>query len=276
MNGARYLELLVLNLCAGAVALSVLAACSMDVKTKPVALPSKSIGVNASQSDNANPVEPTPQGTVAAEPTVVGPESLTMNLIDLSAGGRQRKSSEQLQSSYLSCVGSQAEGDSNSPDNSNPSILKINSGMIVASDSSAKPKGRFGFLIVSKPEDVLEKSALAIEKSFIDINGTTSGVDASSLDDELYLNSLQNVASVIAYNCDVENDSSQCFCATKEKAKAMVERCLPLFEPSSEEFEAAYQGFSEACSADASDEGLFKRRQAIVSLLSSYAFATSK
>lgn len=274
MSGERTWNLLVLNFIAASVAITGVVACSIDGKVKPISLPSKASVVETSQTDDVKPVatvEP-----VAQEPKVAAPESLSMNLVDLSAGGRQRKSSLQLQKSFVSCVGSQSEIDAGAPDEANPSILQISSDMIISSDSTSKAKGRFGFLVVSKPEDVLGKSILELEKSFIDVEGTTSGVKASSLEDELYLNSLQNIASVIAFNCDVESESSQCFCSTREKAKAMVERCLTLFDSTSAEFTAAFDGFAEACSADTSDDGLLKRRKAIVSLLSSYAFATSK
>jgi hypothetical protein len=131
-------------------------------------------------------------------------------------------------------------------------------------------------LIVGSTADVAGKSILELEKPFIDVAGSASGVKASTLEDELYLNSLQNIASVIAFNCNVESESSQCFCSTRQKAKEMVERCLTLFDNSTSEFNAAFEGFAEACNTDTSDEGLFQRRKAIVSLLSSYAFATAR
>lgn len=284
MNSVRSWNLVVINLVAATIAVSGVAACSVDSKSKPVALPSKSVSAQVSAGE-ANPTEPAQ--TVTAQPTVVGPESLTTNLVDLSAGGRQRKSSFQLKKSFLACVGAQSESDTEVADGENPSILNVSSEMIApvtnneagdnASDNStSKAKGRFGFLIVESAEDVVGKSILELEKSFIDVAGTASGVSASTLEDELYLNSLQTIASVIAFNCDVESESSQCYCATKPKAKEMVERCLTLFDPSTDEFKAALDGFTEACGTEATDDGLFKRRKAIVSLLSSYAFATSR
>jgi len=274
MSGVRAWNLIVFNFVAAALTVSAVVGCSMDGKTKSLALPSKSKVVQSKNNDEAKPE--VPEQTPAVEPTVVEPESLSMNLVDLSAGGRQRKSALQLQKSFVSCVGGQRENDMGSPDEANPSILQVSNEMILSSESSEKPKGRFGFLIVGNAAEVVGKNILELEKPFIDVEGTTSGVKASSLEDELYLNSLQTIASVIAFNCDVENESSQCFCSTKQKAKEMVERCLTLFDTSTDEFNAAFEGFSEACSADSSDEGLFKRRKAIVSLLSSYAFATSK
>lgn len=282
MNGVRSWNLVVINLLAAVIAVSGVAACSLDSQSKPVALPSKSVSAKVSAGE-ANPTEPTQ--TATAQPTVVGPESLTTNLVDLSAGGRQRKSSFQLKKSFMACVGAQREGDTEIADAENPSILNVSSEMIApannnadnaSDDSTPRAKGRFGFLIVESAENVVGKSILELETSFIDVAGTASGVSASTLEDELYLNSLQTIASVIAFNCDVESESSQCYCATKPKAKEMVERCLTLFDPSTDEFKAALDGFAEACSAEATADGLFKRRKAIVSLLSSYAFATSR
>jgi len=283
MSGVRAWNLITFNFVAVVFAMSAIVGCSMEFKTKPVALPSKSSVVQVEMNnDDAQATEP--DQTPTGQPTAVGPQpqpqpqpqSYVMNLIDLSAGGRQRKSSEQLKKSILACVGAQSEGDSGIIDEENPSILQVTNDMLVNASSTSKPKGRFGFLIVGNAADVVGKSILDLEKSFIDVEGTTSGVNAASLDEELYLNSLQTIASVVAFNCDVEDESSKCFCSTREKAREMVQRCLSLFDPSSVEFSEAFGGFAEACSANDSDAGLFKRRKAIVSLLSSYAFATSR
>jgi hypothetical protein len=276
MNGVRNWNLIIFNLVAATFALSAVVGCSVDMQSKPLALPSKSSKVQTKTINDGDAKPAQPEQTPASEPTSVEPESLTMNLVDLSSGGRQRKSSLQLQKSFVACVGAQSEGDTGMADEANPSILQVSNEMIVSATATTKPKGRFGFLIYGNAAEVVGKSILDLEKLFIDVEGTSSGVKASSLEDELYLNSLQTIASVIAFNCDVESESSKCFCSTKAKAREMVERCLTLFDTASDEFTAAFEGFSEACSADASDEGLLKRRKAIVSLLSSYAFATSR
>lgn len=274
MNRVRHRYALPMSLIASLIAGFGFVACSIKGDVKAVSVPSKATRIESKQSDNAPPLKPTFQ-----EEKLPASESISMNLVDLSSGDRQRKSLLQLKNSIIACVGTQAEGDAGVPDQDNPSILRVTSEMIQNQNNVTQVNGRFGFIVAAGTEEeakVVGKSVLELEKSFIDVEGSATGVRASSLEDELYLNSLQNVASVVAFNCDVTSDSSPCFCSTSQKAEEMMMRCLTLFDPASVDFKIGLLSFAAACSGDTSEEGLLKRRKAIVSLLSSYAFATSR
>jgi hypothetical protein len=59
----------------------------------------------------------------------------------------------------------------------------------------------------------------------------------------------------------------------------MLQRCLPQFDPNTDAFKDTLEKLAsvENCGApESSADGLLKRRRAIASLLSSYAFATAK
>lgn len=174
----------------------------------------------------------------------------------------QRKSGIQLRMTIASCL----LGDSKA---STANLLKVSENMFVdGSNAVDASTGRVKFLIggsMSVGTDILES-----QKLFIDSSGSGTGLKADSIEDEGYLNSLLTVASVAAFNCDL--NSQYCKCSTETDATAMLERCLPLFDPTTAEFKNAAKTLASSENCGSSD--LVQKRKAITSVISSYAFAT--
>jgi len=162
----------------------------------------------------------------------------------------------------------------------NPAILKISADMIISTSTTALSEGRVRFLLQDSTTSKVDKNIIDLERGFLDSASVAStGTYADTLEDTVYLNSLLTIASVAAFNCDVRAASNtNCNCSTRETASAMLQRCLPLFDPSTDAFKDALDKLSsvENCGAPETVDGLLKRRRAIASLLSSYAFATAK
>lgn len=269
------------------VLLGVLAACSAE-SIKPIALPAgKAILSKPPRTDDARP-EPT--ATASAPVVEATPTDVTYNIVDLTAADRKRKSAEQLRSSIILCLGAESQsapaaGGSQSPANldatlENPAILRVSADMITSDGAAALTEGRVRFLLQDTATSKVNQNIISLERVYLDAISTgTTGTNADSLEDVVYLNSLLTVASVAAFNCDVRAASNtNCNCSTRDAATAMLQRCLPLFDPSSASFRDAVERLSstENCGAPETAAGLMNRRRAIASLISSYAFATAR
>ncbi len=266
-----------------AAVVSLTAACSVEKLkssgTKPVYLPSglKRNPVVAQNSTQKKPEVPATQNPSSDDALGEKAEPLVMNLTTNYAEGRQRKNLVQLKDAILNCVG-KPEDDS---------IVDITADMLLVDTQLAENKdkvvvlgeGRQRFLMPNLYGTQVGQSILDAEKSYLQVDATRTGLTADSLEDEIYLKSLVTVASVAAFNCDVQNVNSNCYCADQKSAERMLARCLPQFSPNTAEFKAAVEGLysPENCGASIdTQEGFKKRRRAIAALLSSYAFATAK
>lgn len=245
---------------------------------KPIGLPGGKVILSKKPSNDVPAAPATPQ--VGSGNALPNAEPLSLSIIDLNGSGRQRKSLEQLENSIVDCLGAGSEFEPNVvlADPQIPPILKMHSEMFTAS-STNDADGRRRILISGEQDKLTGTSALDMEKKFIDVAGADAGVRADGLEDELYLNSLGAIASVAAFNCNVRAASNTfCNCSTKSAASAMLGRCLKQFDQSSEAFQKAVDSLADAenCGAPEDALGLLKRRRAITSLISSYAFATAK
>ena len=244
---------------------------------KPIGLPGGKVILSTKPSNDVPVVPATPQ--VGSGNALPNAEPLSLSIVDLNGSGRQRKSLEQLKNSIVDCLGAGSQFDTNA-DMADPQILKMRSELFVSTSSPTNPAdGRVSFLISGEQATLAGKSVLDLEKKFIDVVGADAGVRADGLEDELYLNSLVTIASVAAFNCDVRSTPNNlCNCSTKSDASAMLGRCLKLFDQSSEAFQKAVDSLADAenCGAPENALGFLKRRKAITSLISSYAFATAK
>jgi hypothetical protein len=289
LNSTRRRAVLGLSLLLG-----IVAACSSE-SIRPIGLPAgrailpTDTAVKPSGETNPGNTAAPKQGDDAK--SVVAPEPLTFNIVDLTSSDRKRKTSEQLQKSIILCLGSESQsspaaGGSSSPANmdvtiANPAILKISADMIVTPGAAALTEGRVRFLLQDSTTSKVDKNIVELERGFLDSSSVAStGTYADTLEDAVYLNSLLTVASVAAFNCDVRSASNtNCNCSTQAAASAMLQRCLPQFDPNTDAFKDTLEKLAsvENCGApESSADGLLKRRRAIASLLSSYAFATAK
>lgn len=250
--------------------------CSVE-NVKPIGLPGGKVILSTKPSNDAPAGPATPQ--VGSGNALPNAEPLSLSIIDLNGSGRQRKSLEQLKNSIVDCLGSGSQIDTGL-DASNPQIFRLRSEMFISTSSPRDPAdGRLSFLISGEQTTLSGKSVLDLEKKFIDVAGADAGVRADGLEDELYLNSLVTIASVAAFHCDVRSTPNNlCNCSTKSDASAMLGRCLKQFDQSSDAFQKAVDSLADAenCGAPENALGFLKRRKAITSLISSYAFATAK
>lgn len=273
-NYARRFQFL---LVAGAVAVGAVACSTERFKSnsKPIGLPS---GVKKAPIEAQNQTQTTPDDNKPEDADAEVEKVKSLELTTNYAEGRQRKNLVQLKDAILSCVGKAGD----------ESILKVDDSMIGYTlefinqnklTQSPINTGRNRFLSQTVYAAAVGKSVLEVEGEFLDIGSTRTGLRADSLEDEIYLKSLVTVASVVAFNCDVNDPSSNCYCADEVSAKQMLARCLPQFSPASEAYQSAIKELysAENCGApDSTDDGLKRRRRAVAALLSSYAFATSK
>jgi hypothetical protein len=245
---------------------------------KPIGLPGGKV-IFKSAPSAGNPDVTPDSAQVGSGNALPNAEPLSLSIVDLNSSARQRKSLEQLKNSIVDCLGGGSQFDINA-DMADPQILKMRSEMFVSTSSPTNPAdGRLSFLISGEQTTLAGKSVLDLEKKFIDVVGADAGVRADGLEDELYLNSLVTIASVAAFNCDVRSSSNTfCNCSTKSDASAMLGRCLKQFDQSSDAFQKAVDSLADAenCGAPENALGFLKRRRAITSLISSYAFATAK
>ncbi|NBW81004.1 hypothetical protein EBR21_04545, partial [bacterium] len=226
----------------------VFVACSSDKlqgNTKAIVLPS---GLRKSTQSNggstSEPLMPDKKDT-SADATSAKVEPLVMNLTTNFSEGRQRKNLDQLRDAILNCVGASS---------TDSDILKLTDEMIIYSNSNefADKKqfpdgtGRERFLLTNVYGSSLGKEVLDVERDFLDVVATRSGLRADNIEDDIYLKSLVTVASVVAFNCKVDdqNSYSNCYCADKMSAEKMVARCLPQFAPTSDAYQAAVQELS--------------------------------
>jgi hypothetical protein len=263
--------------------LMLVAACSSDAfkptGSKAIVLPGGSKSISKKTSEIV-PEEVATKNADTGSSDVQNakkPEPLVMNLTTNFAEGRQRKNVEQLKDAVLNCLGTEG---SSSILNVKKEMLAIDPALLEKNGELASHgEGRSRFLLPNIYGDYVDKSILSAEESYLQIAATRTGLTADDIEDEIYLKSLVLVANVAAYNCDVKNVNSDCYCATKASAERMVNRCLPQFSPNSDEYKVAVEQLyaPENCGAElTSEEGFRKRRRAIAALLSSYAFATAK
>jgi hypothetical protein len=150
-----------------------------------------------------------------------------------------------------------------------PGKLEIKEDMLMPADLAATdpgPDGRFRFLLpvqFAAGDDIIEKE----RKNLVDQErGTRTGIAADSLTDT-YLRSLETIANVVAHHCEDGDDN--CACDSKSKAREIIVRCLPAFDPDTPEMDEAAELLGLICKDDS-------MRKGIASLLSSYAFASAR
>ncbi|MEN9809671.1 MAG: hypothetical protein RLZZ488_1238 [Pseudomonadota bacterium] len=253
-------------------------ACSMErFKSNPKAIELPS-GVKRAPIEAQNQPQSTPNDNKTSDADAAAEKAKSLELTTNYAEGRQRKNLVQLKDAIFSCVGKAGD----------ESILKVVDDMLGYEEQFIDQNnltkfpnntGRNRFLSQTVYAAAVGKSVLDVEGEFLDIGSTRTGLRADSLEDEIYLKSLVTVASVVAFNCDVKDPSSNCYCADEISAKQMLARCLPQFSPASEAYQSAIKELysAENCGApDSTEDGLKRRRRAVAALLSSYAFATSK
>lgn len=78
------------------------------------------------------------------------------------------------------------------------------------------------------------------------------------------LTALQAVGNVVGSACARRPDDIDCGCGSVDAARAMVARCLPSFDPTTAEYEAAVSALQTTCGASPG--------AAIASMIASYAF----
>jgi hypothetical protein len=177
--------------------------------------------------------------------------------ITTSGAGFQVKDVLLLRSSIESCMG----------DN----MLKITADMLMPVDLSSTTKatdGRIRFLLPTQyaaDDDIIEKE----RGNLLDLSASSrTSVSADGLTDT-YLRSLETIGNVVAHNCNPTNPN--CSCAGKDKALAMMTRCLPGLNPSTVEMDESAALLGAICS-----DGMDGMRTAVASLLSSYVFALAR
>lgn len=219
-----------------------------------------------------------PSATPNPEPT-----SQDVQLTDNGVTGRQRKSIAELRASIVNCVGAgRARYDANdSPVDPStaafPPILEVREKMFLGQTLENTSEGRRTFLLNDDSAKSTGKDILEVEAQYLEAPASTLDVRATGLEDLSFLNALKNVSFVVAFNCNVASGNSEtpkCTCSTPEEARSLLERCLPLLDPATEKFNKAVEVLAskENCGSD----DFFNRRRAIASLISSYAFATSR
>jgi len=178
--------------------------------------------------------------------------------IDNSGANFQVKDVLLLKSSLDSCVG--------------PGMTTVKAEMLLPTDLNAQvaalPDGKIRFLLPTQYQDgqniVDRESGNLVDEA----NGTRTSTTADSLTDT-YLRSLETIANVVAHNCSLANPN--CKCATKDDARAMLERCLPGLDPETKEMDEAAEMLGLVCA-----DGAPGMRKAIASMISSYAFAQAR
>lgn len=214
------------------------------------------------------------------------PEGRSLNIVGNGSFARQRKNYTQLEQSYAICL-SNPDAPSNS---TGLSLLNLNPNMILntvqnadqsvstAPNADQSPRdGRIRFLdgtYLNAANATTPTSILTLEREYLETSKSRTSTSSDTLEDEVYLNSLLTIANVAAFNCDVDNETSPCYCSTTSAASKLLQRCLPLFSPDSEAFKAALASMTSAENCGSREP--INRRKAIASLLSSYAFATAK
>ena len=180
--------------------------------------------------------------------------------IDTTSVSLQVKDLQLLQSSIVSCMG--------------PNMTAITADMLTPSDPTAAmpslPDGKHAFL----PPDRYAAGDDVIEKEKGNLVDLADGVRTSTTGDGLsdtYLRSLQTVANVVAHNCSLDNPN--CQCQTKDQALAMVQRCLPAFDPEAASIQDAITTLGAVCNGSDKNAGM---RTAVASFLASYAFAAAR
>lgn len=146
-------------------------------------------------------------------------------------------------------------------------MTMVDATMILPASGSLSPPtadGRFAFLPAGKY--AVGTDVLAAEGVFLldPARAERFGADADALSAS-YLRALETVANVVAHNCTPARPL--CDCASNATAGALLRRCLPAFSPGSPTFRAAEAAFAAQCAAPNG------QRQALASLLASYAFA---
>jgi len=194
-------------------------------------------------------------GSPAPAPGPTGPEVIIRNTAGIGTR-HQAKNLSQLRSSVDACFG--------------PGMTTIKASMLLATNGAppaAGTDGRAPFLArATHPEG---SDVLSVESAFLldPARSDRFGVDADAIAAP-YLRALETVANVVAHNC--EPTSASCDCGSVAKAKDLMARCLPGFDPASAAFTHAARVLAAQCAA-----GPAGFREAIASLVASYAFAVS-
>lgn len=178
--------------------------------------------------------------------------------IDNSGLDFQVKNMDLLRESVKNCFG---EG-----------MLAVQDDMLLPTDSTTQlpdpGDGKIRFLLGANYEagdDIVDKE----RKNLVDTESSSrTGISGDSLTDT-YLRSLETIGNVVAHNCS--RDKELCDCSSKDKAMGMLKRCLPALNPETKEMVAASESLAQTCGG-----GIEGMREAVASLVSSYAFAEAR
>jgi hypothetical protein len=223
---------------------------------------------SAGPTDNQNPSSSSPttsssspaaasNAAVTADGTAQ--QSVVTSVITSSGETLQVKDFDLLSSSIVSCMGSGMTG--------------ITADMLMPASLSGPapaplPDGKIRFLLPSQynaGDDALQDE----EADLLDLaNGVRTSTAGDGLSDT-YLRALETIANVVAHNCSSSNQN--CSCGTPAEATAMITRCLPALDPTAQNVQDAANSLSAMCAT-----GEAGMREAVASLLSSYAFASAR
>ncbi len=202
-------------------------------------------------------------GSVAAsavvEPGTIEDDPVTQKIVKTSGGFDNRlrvKNLRQLRAAIHACVGD--------------GLTAVDASMHLTTAGGvalAPPDGEGRFAFLNPTRFPAGADVLDLEGAFLldPDRAERFAADADSLSAP-FLRALENVANVVAHNCDLRTKS--CSCGTLEAAREMARRCLPAFKPDEAAMVAAIEALATTCSAGAAGA-----RKAIASLVASYAFA---
>lgn len=193
------------------------------------------------------------------DPGPIGDDPVTQRIVKTSGGFDNRlrvKNLRQLRAALGACVGD--------------GLTTVDASMHLTTTGGvalAPPDGEGRFAFLNPARYPVGADVLELEGAFLldPDRAERFAADADSLSAP-YLRALENVANVVAHNCDLR--SKNCSCGTAEAAREMTRRCLPAFQPDAAAMAAATEALETTCSAGAAGA-----RKAIASLVASYAFA---
>lgn len=196
---------------------------------------------------NAAP-DPTPS-SVAGDAGADGGPTVINRTEGSTKPAFQTQSAAQLRAVLAACLGSGAD--------------VITSDMIVGGGGAGFLSPSFAVTAKPGADDVVTQQLVLFDGNSATLQRGTR-VDALTLE---YVTALRNVGNVAGTRClqNKTSDPSLCACGTLPQATAMLKRCLPYLNPTTNEALSAAQMFQAKC---ATDPGA-----AIASLVASAAFA---
>lgn len=215
---------------------------------------------NAQSTDTSNGDQDEATSTkrdISSASTQISTDLTIHKTISSADAAFQVKDVELLRSSIESCMG--------------PGMTIVEDSMIIESapsDANANTDGRIRFLFplkIKKGDDIIDYERINLVET---TGGSRTSTAADAISDT-YLRSLENIANVVAHNCNSGNDS--CNCSTKTEAAALLKRCLPALDPKSAAVSSAAESMAKMCA-----NGPGGMRIAIASFIASYAFASAR